>query len=304
MPRNKTAFKVASEQVKASSKAGRLRKALLERIEAHRQDGTIPTSSRFLYYELEGHDDGEGILVSKVRTGARRTDQDLIVALTDLREDGLIGWDEIVDETRSVDCNVRCSSMKEALEAYKQYIQVDPWQLSATRPFVLCESRSLAGVLRSTCNDYGVSLASTNGQSAGFLRTKLAREMNDSSKALHILYCGDWDIGGAAIESNIRTVLGECVQTEFTWERLMITQEQIAKYNLSSIIKTDKRYKGAEGVHEAWECESLSQKTIIELIVERFDEMLQPYSLDNWKSYADNERANLTVVENPEPEAL
>jgi hypothetical protein len=302
MPKNKTAFTIANEQIKASTKIGRLRKALLDRIEQHREDGTIPTSSRFLYYELEGFDDGQGVLVSKVRSGARRTDQDLIKALTDLREDGSIGWDEIVDETRSVDCNTRYSSVRAALEAIGQNVQIDPWFLSDTRPFVLCESRSLAGALRTDCQRYGVSVASTNGQATGFLRTKLASEMNTSSNPLHILYCGDWDKGGADIEAHSQKVLKECVTSPFTWERLMITQDQIAQYDLPSIIKTDRRFKGGEGVQEAWECEALSQKIIVDLIVSRFDDMLQPNSLDIWKRVADSQRAELTITEVSPPE--
>jgi hypothetical protein len=86
----------------------------------------------------------------------------------------------------------------------------------------------------------------------------------------------------------------------------MITQEQIAQHNLSSIIKTDKRFKGAGGVHEAWECESLSQKIIVELIVERFDEMLQPYSLGSWELIAEMQKSELGIIDvkPTEPEAL
>jgi hypothetical protein len=306
MPKKKTAFKAVVESIKASTKVGRLRAALLERIETHRIDGTIPTSNRFLYYELEGKDDGQGVLVSKVlkvRTDGkkgRRSDQGLIEALTELREDGLIGWDEIVDETRSVDCNVRYGSVREAVESYKQYVQIDPWQLSDTRPFVLCESRSLAGVLRATCNKYGVDITSVNGQCQGFLRTKLAAAMNESKLPLHILYAGDADKGGADIEAHTQKVLRECVNLPFTWERIMITQEQVEQYDLPSIIKTDKRTKVT---YEAWECESLSQKIIVDLIVNRLDDMLQPRSLDTWQQIADYERSTFsTGVTEQEPE--
>jgi hypothetical protein len=42
-------------------------------------------------------------IVSKTRTGARRTDQETIDALTRLREAAQIPWDWIIDETRSLD---------------------------------------------------------------------------------------------------------------------------------------------------------------------------------------------------------
>lgn len=80
------------------SKIGALRAILFALLEEHERDGALPTSARFLYYELVQR--GQ---LSKERTGARRPDQNLHDALTDIREDGRIPWDWIVDETRSLD---------------------------------------------------------------------------------------------------------------------------------------------------------------------------------------------------------
>ena len=55
------------------------------------------------------------------------------------------------------------------------------------------------------------------------------------------------------------------------WERVAITREQIAERRLTPIIKTDQRYKGRGGVHEAWECEALNQATIVEIVRARLD---------------------------------
>jgi hypothetical protein len=67
----------------ATSKIGALRDLLLELLQEHERDGTIPTNARFLYYELVQR--GQ---ISKVATGKRRADQDLHDALIDIREDG------------------------------------------------------------------------------------------------------------------------------------------------------------------------------------------------------------------------
>jgi hypothetical protein len=79
------------------SKIGTLRSALLELLEEHRRDGALPTSARFLFYELIARG-----IISKQPTGKRRADQDMSDALTDLREDGDIPWGWIADETRSL----------------------------------------------------------------------------------------------------------------------------------------------------------------------------------------------------------
>ena len=80
------------------SKIGALRDLLFALLQEHERDGTIPTNARFLFYELVQR--GQ---LSKERTGARRPDQDLHDALTDIREDGRVPWDWIVDETRSLE---------------------------------------------------------------------------------------------------------------------------------------------------------------------------------------------------------
>jgi hypothetical protein len=248
----------------------------MERIGVHERDRTLPTSNRFLFYELEGKDDGYGILVSKVKTGARRPDQDLIDALTALREDGSIPWDYIVDETRHVEMVWRPNTVTEFLEACLDQAKIDPWQWKVERPVVLCESRSLAGVLRDLCRHYGVISASTNGQCAGFTRTKLAAALKEQSKQqnLLVLYCGDLDLGGGQIENNTQEVLFEAANRSIFWERLMLTDEQVKRHSLPSMLKTDRRFKHGGGTDEAWECEALSQKLIVELLEARLKKLL------------------------------
>lgn len=68
---------------RAHTAAGQLQRHLLRLLRVHERDDMLPTSARFLWYELET----EGV-VSKVRTGARRTDQNTHDALTHLREAG------------------------------------------------------------------------------------------------------------------------------------------------------------------------------------------------------------------------
>jgi hypothetical protein len=75
-----------------------LRRALIALLDEHRADGALPTSARFLFYELV-----QRRIVSKEKSGVRRADQNTIDALMDIREDGRIPWNWIVDETRSIE---------------------------------------------------------------------------------------------------------------------------------------------------------------------------------------------------------
>jgi hypothetical protein len=155
-----------------------LRDCLLQLLGEHEADGMLPTSARFLFYELVGRG-----IISKERKpgGGRRPDPDMNDALTDLREDGQIPWDWIVDETRSLESYIGSTSIKERLIALLPVIRLDPW--NGDQPLILTESRSLAGVLRGLSIDYCVRIAPTNGQCGGFLHTTIAAILKEFQRS-------------------------------------------------------------------------------------------------------------------------
>jgi hypothetical protein len=252
------------------SKIGALRELLFNLLQEHERDGTIPTNARFLYYELVQR--GQ---LSKVRTGARRPDQDLHDALTDLRErkNDCIPWDWIVDETRSLDDFTGYSTIKDGVLAQLPYITLDPWR--GRSPMILTESRSLAGVLRHVVAECRARIASTNGQCGGFLRTDIAPRLRPGDR---VSYLGDFDLSGNQIEDNTRRVLEQAISGALRWERLALTREQIEQYSLPVIIKRDRRYKDGRP-HEAVETEAISQAVLVEILRTRLTELL-PEPLD------------------------
>jgi hypothetical protein len=261
------------------SKIGNLRLALLELLAEHESDEALPTSARFLFYELVGRG-----LISKEKKpgGGRRPDQDMSDALTDVRESGEIPWDWIVDETRSVENFLGAPSIRESVLEHLSVARLDPWNDKA--PLILTESRSLAGVLRDLAYEYAVQIAPTNGQCGGFLHTDVAPRLRPLRR---ILYLGDWDLCGNLIEATTCRVLEREVG-ELQWERLALTEEQVLSYTLPRIIKYDRRYKDG-APHEAVETEALSQRIIIEILRKRLDELL-PEPLINVQERAEHER--------------
>jgi hypothetical protein len=238
------------------SKIGHLRAALIELLQEHERDGALPTSARFLFYELVQRQ-----VLSKEQTGARRPDQDLHVALTQLRENGDIPWDWIVDETRRLEDFTGYASVKAGVLATLPHIKLDPW--SGNAPMILTESRSLAGVLRETVGDYRVRIASTNGQVRGFLHTVIMPALSAGDT---IGYLGDWDWSGGQIEANTQRVLEREVG-KLDWTRIALTEAQVEDHNLPVITKHDNRH--ADGrPHEAVETEALSQTVLTDMLRE------------------------------------
>jgi hypothetical protein len=250
------------------SKIEILRQALLELWSEHRESGALPTSNRFLFYELIMRG-----IIPKHPTGKRRADQDMNEALTDLREGGQIQWADIVDETRSLDDCTGYPSVQEGLLSVLDGIEIDPWNGQA--PLILCESRSLAGVLRPLAREYRVRIAATNGQCAGFLHNVVADYISSRTK---VLYLGDYDLAANDIEANTRRIL-EDIAGPLDWERVALTAEQVAFYELPVIVKHDRRFKDG-GQHEAVETEALSQSVIVNIVRAKLDELL-PESLES-----------------------
>jgi hypothetical protein len=241
----------------------------------------LPTSGRFLWYELVQ----QGVVdktQARGHPGVRRgVDQDVSDALTHLRELGKIPWDDIADETRALYLYLGHGSVRDGVRARLDQVRLDPWRGAA--PLILVESRSLAGVLTSTVLDYGAAIASTNGQARGFLET----DVGPLAEGRRILYLGDWDWQGHQIEANTRAVLTPYGPA--SWERLALTGQQVAEQNLPVINKVDRRYKPPR-TYPAVETEALGQRVLVELLTARLEALL-PEPLADVRAREARERA-------------
>jgi hypothetical protein len=248
-------------------KAARLREACYSLLREHEQAEELPTSGRFVFYELEQRG-----VVSKNSNGARRSDQATVDALIWLRKQGLIPWEWVVDETRSVTDWQHAPSVREYLLGAIEAARISPWD-GLPPPLLLVESRSLGGVLRDLAAAYVVPVAATNGQVGGFLRTDIAPLL-----PRRVLYLGDRDVSGDLIEQNTRRVLEREGGADLDWTRIAITAEQadeLAANGQSPIVKTDKRYRREGGrTHEAWETEALGQTRVTSLVRDALDQRL------------------------------
>jgi hypothetical protein len=260
------------------SKIGKVRTALIYLLDRHRRDGALPTSVRFLFYEL--------VMQRIIAKEGDRPDKIVSAALTDLREDRHVPWDWIVDETREVFDYAGSATVAADWLCYLGAARLDPWK--GKIPFVLTESRSLGGVLRAQCRHYRNRIASTNGQVGGFLHTKVAPLLKEGDR---VGYLGDLDLVGGDIEANTRRVL-ESIVGELDWQRLALTREQKEQYDLPVIIKRDKRFTNGGGEHEAVETEALSQTLIVDIVRTWLDGLL-PRPLDSVFVRERRERARL-----------
>jgi hypothetical protein len=269
--------------------AGKLQRIVLTLLEEKVARDEIPTSIRFLFYELEQL----GLISKRAvrldgKPGVRTPSQNLTDAVTVLREQGAIPWDWIVDEGRQVHEWCYAPTMAEYMLDQLDTARIDPWQ-SAVRPVILTESRGVGGVLaRAVGARYLVTVAPTGGQCHGFLVTKVAPLLKDVGTCVQ--YVGDRDDAGTDIEANTRRVLERHADRTFdrdTWERVALTDAQVRQLEargVEPVQKRDRRFKDGNP-HLAFEAEALGQAAIVDLVRLRLDRLL-PEPLERVRVYA------------------
>ena len=138
-------------------------------------------------------------------------------------------------------------------------------------PLILCESRSLAGVLQDIASTYLCPIAATNGQVGGFLHTDVGPLIREGGvfATRRVLYFGALDLSGGHIEENTRGVLEAYAPLD--WTRLAITGVQVRERGLTVVEKKDNRFKPAR-TFPAVETEALRQREIQRILLEALEE--------------------------------
>jgi hypothetical protein len=264
-------------------KAALLRRAVYELLLEHEAAGELPTSNRFLFYELRQR---SGPLYGhRTRADGRSEDQNLSDASTWLRHEGLTPWDWIVDETRSMTEYEYADTIADYLTDTIEVARINVWG-DRLPPLIVCESRTFGGVIeRSLAAEYLCPVTATNGQVGGFLHTNVVPILAGNDRP--VLYVGDLDLAGGDIEANTRRVLvREAGDRE--WTRVALTAQQVAAHDLPTVDKIDRRFRPHRR-HAAVEVEALGQGVVTGIIGAALDTLL-PEPLDRVRVREEQER--------------
>jgi hypothetical protein len=256
--------------VRPDSKRARIRRHVLELLAEHEATGSLPTTIRFLFYELEHR--GLAQKTTKERHGRRRNigwppgSQDITDVITRLRDAGEIPWTWIADTERSVAVWSHDRTVAEYLATKLEGARLNPWE-PGLPPLILSESKGVAEVLQAVAYEYVCPIAGLKGQTAGFLRTAIAQLLGDNDRT--VLYLGDLDRCGLDIEHNAAAVLQAATGRLRNWTRIGLNMDQVE--GVEPIWKTDGR--DGQG-HDAWELESLGQSALVALVRSTLDDLM------------------------------
>jgi hypothetical protein len=128
--------------------------------------------------------------MSKSSTG--KVSKQLVYA----REQGIIPWEWIVDETRSAETAQTWKDTSSIIRAAVNGYRRDYWQDQPNRVEIWSEKGTVRGTVSPILEKYGVTFRAMHGYSSATVINNIAEESNMSSKPLIAFYCGDFDPSG------------------------------------------------------------------------------------------------------------
>jgi hypothetical protein len=249
-----------------------------------------PQSVRHLFYRMTNPRLPEP--VGKDERGYAQV-QDRIVKL---RRAGVIPYGWITDATRRGYFTDTFTGAGDFLRRVKGLYRADLWQLSDFYCEVWTESRSIAGVVQSDCEEFAVSLYPCGGFTSISLAYQAAEFMNDreDNKPVVILYIGDYDPAGVLIDVALERELREHLRPdiEMTFGRLAITPEQIEAHDLPSKPRKDGDRR-ATHVWETVEAEAMPAHILRQLLRREIEMLLPADALAVAKAAEASEQAHL-----------
>jgi hypothetical protein len=115
------------------------------------------------------------------------------------RENDLIPWEWIVDETREAERIASWDNPEEIISAAVKQYRKNYWQMQDCRVEVWSEKGTLRGTLAPVLNEYGITFRVMHGYGSATAIREAAQETFASDKPVTVFYVGDWDPSGLHI---------------------------------------------------------------------------------------------------------
>jgi hypothetical protein len=229
----KEAAPMSTEYFETCSKKGRgMAQKSLDLIKAMHTaaEAAQPITGRGIGYKL--------FTLGLIPSMAKNEMQRVYRLLKEAREQEIIPWEWIVDETRSLE---RVSTWDDP-EAYARCVarsyRRDFWNQQPVRVEVWSEKGTIRGVLEPVLDEYAVGFRVMHGFTGATTVYEVAR--NDDGRELIALYVGDYDPSGMYMsKEDLPSRLSDYGGDHVTLTRVALTREQVS--GLPSFPATDKR---------------------------------------------------------------
>jgi hypothetical protein len=184
-----------------------------------------------------------------------------------MRRGGRLGWEAIVDGSRSMQLPWMSQSVDSAVNDALDAIRIDPWLSANVQVQIWIEKVALARVVEPITSRWGAPLMVARGYpSVTFLRDA-AERIEAIGKPAFIYQLGDHDPSGVDAGRATEAALREFApDADIEFERLAVLPEQIAAWRLPTrpTKGTDPRAENFNG--ESVELDAIPPNTLRELV--------------------------------------
>lgn len=147
-----------------------------------------PASVRAVCYRLFAL----GIIGSMKKAETNKVSTQLVKA----RENGVIPWEWIVDETRETELTTTWTDPEDYFNTVARAFRKDLWQTQEQRVLLVSEKGTVRGTLEPIIKRFAVPFLVMHGFGSATAIYDLARQTAFADRPLNILYIGDWDPSG------------------------------------------------------------------------------------------------------------
>ena len=245
-------------------------------------------------------------------------------ALKHAREDEIIPWDWIIDETRALELINTWGSPRHCANGF--FYRRDLWQDQSDRVEVWSEKGTVRGVLWPVLSKLGVGFRVMHGFASATSVWDASNNYSDD-RPLVVLYIGDYDPSGLCMsEKDLPERIAEYGGDHIDFRRIALTAEQTGSLPHFSVEdkKNDKRYKWFKQTYgdKCWELDAMDPRDLRELVeseikalidqelweeqeaLEKREKELLEGHLHSWmavQSRPEIEKADLQISPAPEP---
>jgi hypothetical protein len=228
----------------------------------------------------------------------------VIRLMTDMRLDGSLPFNWVVDESRRVRITQTFDSITHAIEHTAKFYRRSALAQSADYVEVWCEKDALAGVMWDVTSDYDVPLMVSRGMpSLTFLHgsARAIYRAGEQGKQTYIYQFGDHDPSGVLIPKTIEHRLYQmCERLDCKppiVERGALTEEHIAEYSLPTRPTKREGNKHANGfAGDSVELDALPPRALRAMVAEVIERHISPTATLALREAENSERELLRAL--------
>jgi hypothetical protein len=283
-----------SEYSETGIKKGRgMAQASLDLIEAMRViiEAAQPITGRGVGYKLFT----QGLIPSMSRNDMQR----IYRLLKEGREQGVIPWEGIVDETRSIERVATWDDPEDYARTVASSYRRDFWNQQPVRVEVWSEKGTVRGVLRPVLDHYAVGFRVMHGFSGATTIHDVAQD--DDGRELVVLYVGDFDPSGMFMsDEDLPTRFSRYGGDHITMKRIALTRQQVR--GLPSFPAADKkkdprcRWFRSNYGDRCWELDAMDPNDLRDCVEQAIIGLIEPVARQRCEVVNKAEQESLQTV--------